>query len=91
MSDTEPSFLNLHLYVSDGFVKTKLYDKRDNCDFDIMNFPFLDGDVSRSSSCGVYIPQLIRFARVSSHVYDCNTRYKVLCCPFSHEMSWMRS
>ena len=30
MSDTEASFLDLHLSISDGFVKTKIYDKRDN-------------------------------------------------------------
>ena len=47
-------------------------------DFDIVNFPFLDGDVPRSASYGVYISQLIRFARVSSHVDDFNTRNKVL-------------
>ena len=35
-----------------------------------MNFPFLDGDVPRSTSYGVHISQLIRFARVSSHVDD---------------------
>ena len=65
-------------YIFNGFVKTKIYDKRDDFDFDIVNFPFLDGDVPRSTSCGVYIPQLIRFARVSSHVDDFNTRNKVL-------------
>ena len=43
-----------------------------------MKFPFLDGDVPRSTSYGVYISQLIRFARVSSHVDDFNTRNKVL-------------
>ena len=43
-----------------------------------MNFPFLDGDVPRSASYGVYVSQLIRFARVSSHVDDFNTRNKVL-------------
>ena len=43
-----------------------------------MNFPFLDGDVPRSASYGVYISQLIRFARVSSHVDDLYTRNKVL-------------
>ena len=43
-----------------------------------MNFPFLDGVVPRSTSYGVYISQLIRFARVSSHVDDFNTRNKVL-------------
>ena len=42
-----------------------------------MNFPFLDGDVPRLISYGVYISQLIRFARVSSHVDDFNTRNKV--------------
>ena len=75
MSDTEASFLDLHLSLSDGFVKTKIYDKRD--DFDIVNFPFLDGDAPRSTSFGVYISQLIRFARVSSHVADFNTRNKI--------------
>ena len=42
-----------------------------------MNFPFPDGDVPRSTSYGVYISQLIRFARVSSHVDDFNARNKV--------------
>ena len=74
VSDAEASFLDLHLSISDGFVKTKIYDKRDDFDFDIVNFPFLDGD----ASYGVYISQLIRFAHVSSHVDDFNTRNKVL-------------
>ena len=43
-----------------------------------MSFPFLDGDVPRSAYCSVNISQLIRFARVSSHDDDFNTRYKVL-------------
>ena len=78
VSDAEASFLDLHLSILDGFVKTKIYDKRDDFDFDIVNFPFLNGDVSRSALFGVYISQLIRFARVSSHVNDFNTRNKVL-------------
>ena len=36
-----------------------VYDKRDDFDFEIVNFPFLDGDVPRSTSYGVYISQLI--------------------------------
>ena len=43
-----------------------------------MNFPFLDGDVPRSPSYGVYTSQLIRFARVSIHVDDLNTCNNVL-------------
>ena len=77
MSDTEASFFDLHLSISDGFVKTKIYDKRDDNDFDIVNFPFLDGDVPRSTSYGVYISQLIPFARVSSHVEGFKTRNKI--------------
>ena len=76
VSDAEALFLDLHLSISDGFVKTKIYDKRDY--FDIVNFPFLEGDVPRSASYGVYISQPIRFARVSSHADDFTTRNKVL-------------
>ena len=71
-SDTEAPFLDLHLSISNGFVSSKIYDKRDDFDFDIVNFPFLDGDVPRSTSYGVYISQLIRFA----HVVDFNARNK---------------
>ena len=58
-SDTEATFLDLHLSISNGIVSTKIYDKRDDFDFEIVNFPFLDGDVPRSTSYGVYISQLI--------------------------------
>ena len=60
------------------FVSSKIYDKRDDFDFDIVNFPFLDGDVPRRASYGVYISQLIRFARVCNHVTDFNARNKCL-------------
>ena len=77
-SDTEPPFLDLHLSISSGYVSSKIYDKRFAFDFDIVNFPFLDGDVPRRPSYGVYISQLIRFARVCSYVDDFNTRNKCL-------------
>ena len=73
-SDTEAPFLDLHLSISIGFVSSKIYDKREDFDFDIVNFPFLDGNVPRRPSYGVYISQLIRFARVCSHVDDFYTR-----------------
>ena len=77
-SDTEAPFLDLHLSISNRFVSSKIYDKRDDFNFDIVNFPFLDGDVPRSTSYGVYISQLIQFARVSSHVADFNARNRSL-------------
>ena len=55
-----------------------IYDKRGDFDFDIVNFPFLDGDVPRRTSYGDYISQLIRFARASSNVSDFNCRNKAL-------------
>ena len=69
-SDTEAAFLDLHLSISNDIVSTKSYDKRDDFDFEIVNFPFLDGVVPGSISYGVYISQLIRFARASSYFAD---------------------
>ena len=77
-SDTEAPFLDLHLSISNGFVASKIYDKHYDFDFDIVNFPFLNGDVPRSISYGVYLSQLIRFISVPSYVADFNARYKSL-------------
>ena len=74
-SDTEVPFLDLHLPISDGFLSSNIYDKRDCFDFDIVNFPFLVEDtvyILRATSYGVYIPQHIQFARGSTHVADFN-------------------
>ena len=59
-SDTEAPFLDLNLSITNGIFSSKIYDKRDDFNFEIVNFPFLDGDVPRSPSYGVYISQLIR-------------------------------
>ena len=59
-SDTEASFLDLNLSITNGIVSSKIYDKQDDFTFELVNFPFLDGDVPRSPSYGVYISQLIR-------------------------------
>ena len=77
-SDTEAAALDLHLSISNEIASTKIYDKHDDFDFEIVNFPFLDGNVPRSTSYGVYISQLIHFARASSYVTDFNTRNKLL-------------
>ena len=63
-SDTEAPFLDLNLSITNGIVSSKVYDKRDDFNFEIVNFPFPDGDLPRFPSYGVYISQLIRFARV---------------------------
>ena len=68
----------MHLSISNDIVSTKIYDKRDDFDFEIVNFSFVDGDVPRSTSYGVYISQIIRFARASRYVAGFNTRNKLL-------------
>ena len=70
--------MDLNPCISNGAVSTKIYDKRDDFDFDIVNFPYLDGDVPRRTSYGVYISQLIRFAIASSNLNDFNYRNKAL-------------
>ena len=66
--DTEATCLDLHLSISNDIVSIIIYDKLDDFDFEIVNFPFLDGDAPRSTSYGVSISQLIRVARASSNV-----------------------
>ena len=53
------------LLISHGFVSSKIYNKRDDFDLDIINFQCIDGDIPRVSSCGAYISQLIRFVVVT--------------------------
>ena len=54
-----------------------MQNKRDDFNFENVYVSYLDGDVPRWASYGVYISQLIRFARVSGHVTDFNTRNKL--------------
>ena len=53
------SFLQLHLFVTNNTVYTKIYNRSDDFDLEIVNFPFLNGAVPHFTSYGVYISQLI--------------------------------
>ena len=54
LSDTEASFLDFSLFITNGIASFKIYDKRDDFNFEIINFPFLDVDVPRFPFYGVY-------------------------------------
>ena len=70
-SNTSASHLVLLLSIeSDGQLRTSLYDKRDDFNFNIANFPFLSSNIPSSPAYGVFISQLIRYARASSS-YEC--------------------
>ena len=70
-SNTSASYLDLLLSIeSDGQLRTSLHDKRDDFNFHITNFPFLSSNIPSSPAYGVFISQLIRYARACSS-YEC--------------------
>ena len=70
-SNTSASYLDLLLSIGrDGQLRTSLYDKRDDFNFHITNFPFLSSNIPSSPAYGVFISQLIRYARACS-TYEC--------------------
>ena len=67
-SDHLADYLDLTFIIdSGGKLSTRIYDKRDDFDFHIVSFPFLSSNVLSGPSYGVYISQLIRYARCCSH------------------------
>ena len=61
----------LYLEFDDsGQLSTKIYDKRDDFNFKIINFPNMCSNIPASPAYGVYISQLIRYARASSNYSD---------------------
>ena len=64
------SYLDLLLDIRDNSICTKLYDKRDDFDFTIVNYPFLDSNIPASPAYGVFVSQLIRYARACSTYSD---------------------
>jgi hypothetical protein len=73
------SFLDLYLEFDDsGQLSTKIYDKRDDFNFKIINYPNMCSNIPASSAYGVYISQLICYARVSSNYSDSLKRHLYL-------------
>ena len=70
-SNISASYLDLLLSIGrDGQLHTSIYDKRDDFNFHITNFPFLSSNIPTSPAYGVFISQLIRYARACSS-YGC--------------------
>ena len=70
-SNTSASYLDLLLSIGkDGQLHTSIYDKRDDFNFHITNFPFLSSNIPTSPAYGVFISQLIPYARACSS-YGC--------------------
>ena len=70
-------FLDLQISIVDGIISSSIFDKRDNFDFPIINFPTLSGNIPNKSSYGVFIGECVRYARGCSFLPDIKSR--VLC------------
>ena len=78
-SDHLAGYLDLTFIIdSGGKLSIRLYDKRDDFDFHIVNVPFLSSNIPYGPSFNVYILQLIRYARCCSHYDDFRYRHKCL-------------
>jgi hypothetical protein len=78
-SDARASYLDLLLeYDRNHDLYVKLYDKRDDFDFPIVNFPFMCSNIPQAPAYGVYVSQLIRYARACSMYHDFLARSQLL-------------
>ena len=70
-TDMSASYLDLHLAIdSEGRLRTKLYDKRDDFNFPIVNFPFICRNIPAAPAYGVYISRLIEYSRACGSYHD---------------------
>ena len=86
-SDKETSFLDLNIKVIGSDIHTSVYDKRDNFGFPIVNFQWLSGDVPRLPSYGIYISQLVGFARCCASVLDFHSKTSKLLQNYLHRVT----
>ena len=77
-SQTSASYLDLMLSTTDNILQFKLYDKRDDFDFPIVNYPYIDSNIPVKPAYGVYVSQLIRYSRACSFYCDFVYRHKFL-------------
>merc|ERR1712074_272415 len=66
----EVTYLNLKIKSENSTLNFSVYDKRDDFSFDIVNFPYIDSCIPKKSALGVYLSQLIRYAKICSKFVD---------------------
>ena len=85
-------FLDLNICLNDGLISTSIFDKRDSFDFPIVNFPFLNGNIPRQIANGVFIGELVRYARACTYLEDFTTRTLSLVRKLRHNFGlWSTS
>ena len=74
-SDTSCSFLDLLIFNDDGELKFRIYDKRDDFNFEIVNYPHMTSNIPINPAYGIYVSRLIAFARVCTDFSDFSQRH----------------
>ena len=70
-TDRSASYLDLHLEIDNEWrLRTKLYDKRDDINIPIVNFPFIRSTIPAAHATGVYISQMIGYSRACGSYHD---------------------
>ena len=66
ISPCKCSYLDLTISIFRNKYLVKLYDKRKDYKFNVISYPFLDGNIPTNQSYGVFISQLVRFSKINS-------------------------
>lgn len=74
----QANYLDLSIEIKNGKIHTSLFDKRDAFGFAIVNFPDLSGNIPEKQSYGVFVSQLIRYARCCQDLADFRERTRKL-------------
>jgi len=70
-TDRSGSYIDLHIEIdSEGRLRTKLYDKRDDFNVPIVNCPFICSNIPAAPAYGVYISQLRRYSKAYGSYQD---------------------
>ncbi len=72
------NYLDLRIDIKDNNIHTSLFDKRDAFGFKIINFPYLTGNIPTKQSYGVFVSQLVRYARCCQDFEDFRSRTSIL-------------
>ena len=76
--DNRATFLDLEAHIKDGKFCTKTYDKREAFNFEIVNYPDLSGNIPERPAYGIYISQVIRYAKICNQTKDFIDRIRLL-------------
>ena len=71
-------FLDPNLTLKGGVITASIFDKRDDSDFPIVNFPVLTGNIPKKCSYGVFVGEAVRYARACTYYDDFEERTLLL-------------